>query len=199
MMTERGLSIDHSTIFRWVQDYAPEREKRTRPYLKQTDDSWRVDETYVKARGRWMYLYRAVDSTGQTLDFLLNETEYQSGQTIFPQGLGTVKHHCASCDQCRQESLLHRGRARSAARETAAGALQTKAESLHEQHGATRPPIHEAPHPARAWVRFISNGMACDSGLRDDAHDAEGTNRRNGKGDIQGQNQFIADLFGIAA
>ncbi len=48
MMTERGLSVDHTTIFRWVQRYAPELYKRSRPYLKQTNDSWRVDETYVK-------------------------------------------------------------------------------------------------------------------------------------------------------
>ena len=52
MMTERGLLVDHSTIFRWVQDYAPEMETRTRPHLKQTNDSWRVDETYVKVRGK---------------------------------------------------------------------------------------------------------------------------------------------------
>lgn len=74
MMAERGLSVDHTTIFRWVQKYAPELDKRCRPYLKQTNNSWRVDETYIKVRGRWMYLYRAVDSNGHTLDFLLNQT-----------------------------------------------------------------------------------------------------------------------------
>ena len=73
-MTEPGLSVDHTTIYRWVQRYAPEIDKRSRPYLKQTNDSLRVDETYVKVRGKWLYLHRAVDSTGQTLDSLLNQT-----------------------------------------------------------------------------------------------------------------------------
>ena len=56
MMTERNLSVDHSTIFCWVQRYAPELDERCRPHLKHTNDSWRVDETYVKVRGKWMYL-----------------------------------------------------------------------------------------------------------------------------------------------
>ena len=89
MMSERGLSVDHSTIFRWVQRYAPELDKRCRPHLKPTNDSWRVDETYVKVRGRWMYLYRAVDSTGQTLDFLLNETRStRAAKRFFRKVLG---------------------------------------------------------------------------------------------------------------
>jgi transposase-like protein len=71
MMAERGIEVDHSTINRWVLKYAPELDKRIRPHLKQTNDSWRVDETYIKVKGRWKYLYRAVDSLGNTLDFLL--------------------------------------------------------------------------------------------------------------------------------
>src|SRR5258707_1342925 len=66
-----GLHIDHTTIYRWVQHYAPELEKRCRLHLKTTTDSWRVDETYVIVKGTWMYLYRAVDSQGSTREFLL--------------------------------------------------------------------------------------------------------------------------------
>src|SRR5438309_10491865 len=74
MMQERGLSVNHTTIYRWVQRYAPELEKRARPHLKACNDSWRVDETYIKIRKTWMYLYRAVDSDGNTLVFLLSPT-----------------------------------------------------------------------------------------------------------------------------
>src|SRR6266516_5255253 len=74
MMRERDLSVDHTTIFRWGQRYAPEREKRSRPPLKATNDSWRVDETSIKIRKTWTYLYRAVDSEGNTLEFLLSPT-----------------------------------------------------------------------------------------------------------------------------
>ena len=70
-MQERGVEVDHSTINRWVLKYAPELDKRIRPHLRSTNDSWRVDETYIKVKGQWKYLYRAVDSEGNTLDFLL--------------------------------------------------------------------------------------------------------------------------------
>src|SRR5271169_631042 len=67
MMGERGVSVDHSTIFRWVQKYAPEIEKRLRwQWRRPRSTSWRIDETSVKVRGRWAYLYRAVDKFGNT-------------------------------------------------------------------------------------------------------------------------------------
>src|SRR3954454_16313361 len=71
ILSERGLFVDASCVWRWVQAYAPELDKRCRPHLKTTNKSYRVDETYVKVKGKDRYLYRAVDSTGQTIDFLL--------------------------------------------------------------------------------------------------------------------------------
>lgn len=66
--------MDHTTIFRWVQHYAPLLEKRCRAKLRPTNDSWRVDETYIKVKGQWMYLYRAVDTQGATVEFMLSPT-----------------------------------------------------------------------------------------------------------------------------
>lgn len=73
MMAERGLSVAHSTILRWVQRYTPEFDKRWNRYAAQTGTSWRVDETYVRIRGQWAYLYRAVDAAGKTVEFRLSQ------------------------------------------------------------------------------------------------------------------------------
>jgi IS6 family transposase len=71
MAVERGLFIGPSCVWRWVQVYGPELDRRCRRHLKPTNRSWRLDETYIKVKGRERFLYRAIDSTGQTINFLL--------------------------------------------------------------------------------------------------------------------------------
>ena len=73
MMIERGIQVDHSTIMKYNEmgaSISPEIEKKIRRHLRPTNDSWRVDETYIKVKGKWKYLYRAVDSNGNTIDFM---------------------------------------------------------------------------------------------------------------------------------
>ena len=89
MLQDRGVTVDHTTIFRWIQAYAAELEKRIRPQLRLSNGSWRVDETYVKVKGRWTYLYRAVDSRGQTIDFLLSaKRDAEAAKRFFRKAFG---------------------------------------------------------------------------------------------------------------
>ena len=73
LMEERGVEVDHSTINRWVMKYSPQLEEAFHRHKRPVWVSWRMDETYIKVKGKWCYLYRAVDKQGQTIDFLLTE------------------------------------------------------------------------------------------------------------------------------
>src|SRR3979411_151191 len=93
LLAERGLRADHVTVWRWVQRYAPEMERRLRSRLKRTNDSWRVDETYIRVKGKWVYLYRAVDSSGATIDFLLStKRDAATAQRFLTKALGGANH-----------------------------------------------------------------------------------------------------------
>ena len=93
MMAERNLIGDHVTIWRWVQRYAPELHRRCRPALRITNRSWRVDETYLRVAGKWTYLYRAVDSTGATIDFLLSaKRDAAAAKRFFQKALRSAGH-----------------------------------------------------------------------------------------------------------
>ena len=199
MMTERGLSLNHTTIYRWVQRYAPELDKRSRPYLKQTNDSWRVDETYVKVRGKWMYLYRAVDSTGQTLDFLLNQTRSTRAAKRFfrkvlgkryitaPRVINVDKNpaYIGAVRDLKQDKLLPE--------ECRRRPNQYMNNIIEQDHRfikrKIKPGLGFFSYPT-AW-RTIQ-GYEVMHMIR------KGQIQGASKGNIQAQNRFIAGLFGLA-
>jgi IS6 family transposase len=122
LCAERGLTADHTTIWRWVQTYGPELEQRLRPQLKPTNRSWRVDETYIRVQGRWCYLYRAIDSAGATIDFLLSALQDAgAAKCLFRRALSDPSHpqprlintdkarlYCAAIADLKAEGTLRR-------------------------------------------------------------------------------------------
>lgn len=106
MKEERGLWMAHTTIMRWVHQYGPELDLRIRPHLKPTNDSWRVEETYIKVKGQWMYLYRAVDSEGNTIEFHLSKTrDKQAAKDFFKKAL-QCRHVFKSLSKTRLNSYI---------------------------------------------------------------------------------------------
>jgi IS6 family transposase len=92
MMRERGLDVDHSTVFRWVQRYAPEINKRIRQHLRMSGTSYRVDETYIKVGKTCKYLYRAVDKEGSTIEFMLSAKRDVSAAKRFFKKMMRAEH-----------------------------------------------------------------------------------------------------------
>src|ERR1700680_4845480 len=93
LLAERGLEADHTTIWHWVQRYGPELQQRLRRHLKPTNKSWRVDETYIRVKGAWCYLYRAIDSAGATIDFLLSALrDAEAAKRLFRRALSNPSH-----------------------------------------------------------------------------------------------------------
>jgi transposase-like protein len=89
MLLDRGVEVDHSTLFGWIQAYAPELERRILPHLRPSNGSWRADETYIRVKGCWTYLYRAADSRGKTINFLLSaKRDTATEKRFFRKALG---------------------------------------------------------------------------------------------------------------
>ena len=91
MMLERNIKVDHSTINRWVIKYAPLLENEFRKnYKRSVGVSWRMDETYIKIKGVWHYLYRAVDKIGNTVDFMLSKKRDETAaRNFFEKAIGS--------------------------------------------------------------------------------------------------------------
>jgi transposase, IS6 family len=93
MMGERGVAVDHTTIWRWIQHYAPQLEKEIRWYQGHTSGSWRVDETCIRVNGEWKWLFRAVDKHGRTVDFLLtHRRNAKAARRFLAKALRTRQH-----------------------------------------------------------------------------------------------------------
>ena len=83
IMAERGVEVDHTTLNRWVVKYAPLIAANAQAKKRPTAVSWRMDETYIKVKGKWAYYYRAIEKFGKTLDFMLSECRDEAGATAF--------------------------------------------------------------------------------------------------------------------
>src|SRR5258708_27476399 len=200
MMNERGLLMDRSCVWRWVQDYAPEINKRFRPHLKPVNRSWRVDETYLKVKRKDRYLYRAVDSTGQTIDFLLTAKRdaaaakrffrkvFRSHCNPIPRVINVDKNpaYPAAIRALKREGILPR-RVRLRQRKY----LNNIIEQDHRS-------VKKRTWLAKGYGSFQSawrtlEGMETVNMIR------KGRVRGVAKDDVRAQTQFVAKLFGITA
>jgi IS6 family transposase len=197
---ERGLEADHTTVWRWAQSYGPELEQRQRRHLKPTNKSSRVDEAYLRVKGRWCYLYRAIDSAGATIDFLLSAlADANAAKRLFRSALSDLSHPqprlvntdlaliygSAITDMKKEETLGSRCRHRPVQylnniieQDHRAIKRRVKAKQGFREFQAARRTIqgYEAMHIIRkGQVRWLSGS------------------------DVRRQNRFINELFEVAA
>ena len=200
MMQERGLSACHTTIMRWVHQYAKEFKKRLKKFLKLSNDSYRVDETYIKIKGVWHYLYRAVDSEGNTLDWMLSETRDKgAAEKFFRQMLSN--DHCSSP---RVVSVDKNAAYPPAFESVKAEGLCGKVCELRQIKYLNN--IIEQDHRFckkrirySQWLQTFRTAEATISGYESMHMIRKGQIEGVGKKDIVAQKKFINDLFGIAA
>ncbi len=225
MMLERGLHVDHTTIYRWVQRYAPELDKRCRPHLKARNDSWRVDETYIKIKKTWTYLYRAVDSQGNTIEFFLSPTrDAEAAKRFFLKALRSPTSSASQASVSEEHAIesfkqeTHKASSpaprvinvdknaaypKAIADLKAAGVLP---ESIELRQVKYLNNLIEQDH--RFIKRLVKPGLGFFSvetaGRTLQGYEVMNMIRKGqmhevGKGDITSQVTFIARLFGVAA
>ena len=199
-MLERGVEVDHTTIYRWVQAYAPELDKRIRPHLNPTNDSWKVDETYIKVKGAWKYLYRAIDSAGNTLDFMLSaKRDAKAAKRFFQKvlkGAWTVMPRVINVDKnAAYPSALKELKAEKAMPEETELRQVKYLNNLIEQDHRF---IKRRTNPGLGFGSFntarrtIQGDEAMNMIRKGQIKDIE-------KGDVLGQIFFINEIFGVAA
>ena len=199
LMAERGLSVDHSTVWRWVQRYAPILNQRIRREVRHPNRSWRIDETYIRMAGRWVYLYRAVDSCGETIEFMLSPK----------RDLVAAKHFL-------QLALCRAGQVRPRVINVDGHPAYATAISELKQSGEIGKRCRCRPSPymnniveqdhrfikkriaAGLWFRSTDGALNTIAGYEAMHIIRKGQIRWLAKGDVVGQVGFIHRIFGIA-
>jgi transposase, IS6 family len=200
MFSDRGVHVDHTTLFRWIQAYAPELDKRIRPHLSMTNGSWRVDETYIRVKGKWVYLYRAVDATGQTIDFLLSpKRDAAAARRFFHKALGqphTVNPHTITVDKNAAYPIAAKAMKRDAELWRFAKLRQVKFLNNIVEQDHRR--IKRLVRPGLGFKSFVTTSRTVAG------YEAMAMIRKNQvasapANDMRAQREFIAALFGAPA
>jgi transposase-like protein len=200
MLADRGVDVAHTTLFRWIQAYAPEIERRSRPHLRLSNGSWRADETYVRVKGRWMDLYRAVDSRGQTIDFLLSaKRDADAAKRFFRKAVGqphTVNPRTITVDKdpaypCAVEPLKEDGELWRFSRLRQCKLLNNIVEQDHRR-------VKRLVRPGLGFGSFHTARRTL-AGYEVMAMVRKGQLRKIDGCDMQAQATFVTELFQIAA
>ena len=151
MLADRGVEVDHVGLYRWVQRFAPELEKRLRRHLRPCRGPWHVDETYVRVGGQWRYLYRAVDGTGPD-DRLPAQRQagQEGGQALLPPGARPREHPPPADRRHRPAQELPRRAPGDEAGGRAGAVRPAPARAVAQQPGRAGPPPDQAPDRADA-------------------------------------------------
>ena len=200
MLADRGVEVAHTTLFRWIQAYAPEIDKRIRPHLRLSNGSWRVDETYIRVKGRWTYLYRAVDSRGQTIDFLLSaRRDGAAAKRFFRKALGqphaanprTITVDKNPAYPCAVTEMKANGELRRSSLLRQAKFLNNVVEQDHRR-------VKRLVRPGLGFGGFRTARRTL-AGYEAMAMVRKGQVRNIGGRDMRAQTTFVAELFQIAA
>jgi transposase-like protein len=191
---------DHTTIWRWVQRYGPELAQRLRRHLKPTNQSWRADETYIRVKGRWCYLYRVIDSTGATIDFLLSALrDAAAAERLFRQALSDPSHpqpRVINTDKARlYDSAIAAVKAEGTLRRRCRHRpVQYLNNILEQDHRAIKRRVK-----AKQSFREFRAARRTIEGYEAMHRIQKGQARWVSDDDVRQQNQFINKLFDLAA
>jgi transposase, IS6 family len=199
MMHERGLDVDHSMVFRWVQRYAPEINKRIRQHLKTSGTSYRVDETYIKVGKTYKYLYRAVDKEGQTIEFMLSAKRDVSAAKRFFKKMMRAEHRRLpfSISVDKNAAYPEAFSSSQAEKIVPPDCKLRRVKYLNNVIDQDHRFIKKKVRASQCFKRFQTAERTLE-GIESVNMMRKGQVKRLSGGDAQGQAKFVESLFGVA-